>query len=162
MIMAIIIMVVIIVTLPEVPSLDVVVETDAIGAAILGDDLHDILLLLWRKQVFAMMVAIVRAAASAEIIPDTSSSLSHVSMRNVVIELCKAPCFPHEPLFTERLARSVLPGRRIDGLSVIAFFWHQQPGLIMHATRLIGAFIVETQGISHWNIIVSQFLFFHI
>ena len=52
--------------LPEVPGLDVVVETDAIGAAELGDDLHDLILLLWRKQVFTMMIAVIRATAATK------------------------------------------------------------------------------------------------
>ena len=41
--------------LSEVPGFDVVVETDAIGVAELGDDLHDFVLLLWREQVLTMI-----------------------------------------------------------------------------------------------------------
>ena len=52
--------------LSEVPGFDVVVETDAVGAAELGNDLHDFLLLLWREQVLAMMVTVVRAIATTE------------------------------------------------------------------------------------------------
>ena len=35
------------------------IEADAVGAAILGDDLHDFVLLLWREQVLAMMITVV-------------------------------------------------------------------------------------------------------
>ena len=74
--------------LSEVPGLDVVVETDAIGAAILGDDLHDFLLLLWREQVLAMMVTVVRAIATTEERANTMTSLSLVSLWDIVIEMC--------------------------------------------------------------------------
>ena len=66
MIMAIIIMVVIIFTLPEVPSLDVVVEMDAIGAAELGQDFQNLVLLFWCDHVFTMMYSVVRSIATTE------------------------------------------------------------------------------------------------
>ena len=50
----------------EVPACHVVVEMDALGAAELGDDLHDLILLLWRKQVFTMMIAVIRATAATK------------------------------------------------------------------------------------------------
>ena len=146
----------------KVPIHLVLVEGQAIGRAKFGKDSYDVRLLLWREFVFAMMIAIVRAATSAKVTPDTSSGLGHVSLWNVVIELCKAPCFPHQLLLTEKSATIILPSRRIDGWPMMATFWQQHPGLIMHATRFLCAFIVETQWIPHWNIIISQFLFFHI
>ena len=33
--------------LPEVPGLDVVIETEAVSGAELGQDIHDVLLLFW-------------------------------------------------------------------------------------------------------------------
>ena len=45
--------------LPEVPILDVVVETDAVGAAELGQDLHNLFLLFWVDLVFAVMGSVV-------------------------------------------------------------------------------------------------------
>ena len=95
--------------LPEVPGLDVMVETDAIGAAKLGDDLHDFLLLLWREQVLAMMVTVVRAIATTEERANTMTSLSLVSLWDIVIEMGKTPCFLHESLLSEKLALPVLP-----------------------------------------------------
>ena len=96
-------------TLPEVPGLDVVVETDAVGAAELGDDLHDCVLLLRREQVLAMMIAIVGTTAVAEERANTMTSLSLVSLWDIVIEMCKTPCFLHESLLSEKLALPVLP-----------------------------------------------------
>jgi len=66
MIMAIIIMVVIIFTLPEVPSLDVVVESDAIGATIIGQDLKNLVLFFWGDHVFTMMDSVVGAIATTK------------------------------------------------------------------------------------------------
>ena len=74
--------------LSEIPGFDVVVETDAVGAAELGDDLHDFLLLLWREQVLAMMVTVVRAIATTEERANTMTSLSLVSLWDIVIEMC--------------------------------------------------------------------------
>jgi hypothetical protein len=51
----------------EIPACFVVVELDAIGAAEVGQDLHDVSLLLGRELVFAVMITIVRAHACAEV-----------------------------------------------------------------------------------------------
>ena len=51
----------------EVPVCFVVVEMDAVGAAEVGEDLHDVVLLLGRELVFAVMVTIVRTHACAKI-----------------------------------------------------------------------------------------------
>ena len=50
----------------EVPACDVVVEPDAVCAAELGDDVHNLSLLLWREHVFTMMNPIIRAVTSTE------------------------------------------------------------------------------------------------
>ena len=42
------------------------VEVDAFGAAEVGQDLHDVILLLGREFVFAVMVTIVRTHAGAK------------------------------------------------------------------------------------------------
>ena len=52
--------------LPEVPSLDVMVETDAVGAAKLGQDFHDFVLLFRCNHIITMMDSVVGAIASAE------------------------------------------------------------------------------------------------
>ena len=49
----------------EIPVRFVVVELDAIGTAEMGQDLHDVFLLLGREFVFAMMVTIVGTHACA-------------------------------------------------------------------------------------------------
>ena len=51
----------------EVPVCFVVVEMDAIGTAEVGEDLHDVILLLGREFVFAVMVTIVRTHAGAKV-----------------------------------------------------------------------------------------------
>ena len=148
--------------LPEVPGLDVVVETDAIGAAILGDDLHDFLLLLWREQVLAMMITVVGTKASTEEKTHITACLGPLIVWHIVIEVGEAPCFLHETLLAEILALTVLPGCWIDGRSVVTIFGQQQPGLIMHARSFLCALIVEAQGISQGDVFVCQFLLVHI
>ena len=51
----------------EIPVRFVVVEFDAIGTAEVGEDLHDVILLLGRELVFAVMVTIVRTHAGAKV-----------------------------------------------------------------------------------------------
>ena len=51
----------------EVPARFVVVEFDALGTAEVGEDLHDVVLLLGRELVFAVMDTIVRTHACAKI-----------------------------------------------------------------------------------------------
>ena len=51
----------------EVPARFVMVEFDALGTAEVGKDLHDVVLLLGRELVFAVMVTIVRAHAGAKV-----------------------------------------------------------------------------------------------
>ena len=109
-----------------------------------------------------MMVTVIRSTTAAEIAPDAISGLGLVPLGNMVIEMRKAPSFLHHPFLSEILAPVVLPNRRINGWSMMTTFGQQQPGLIMHATRLLCAFIVEAQGISHRNFLVCQFLLFHI
>ena len=53
--------------LSEIPVCFVVVEMDAIGTAEVGHDFHDVILLLGRKFVFAVMVTIVRTHAGAKV-----------------------------------------------------------------------------------------------
>ena len=43
------------------------VELDAIGTAEVGHDLHDVVLLLGREPIFAVMVTIVRTHAGAKV-----------------------------------------------------------------------------------------------
>lgn len=52
--------------LPEVPCLDVVVETDAVGAGKLGQDFHNLFLLFRIDHVFTVMDSVVRAVASTK------------------------------------------------------------------------------------------------
>ena len=51
----------------EVPIRDVVVEPDALSTAELGDDLHNLFLLLWRDRVFTVMDSVVRATATTKV-----------------------------------------------------------------------------------------------
>ena len=52
--------------LSEVPVLDVVIESDAVGAAKHGKDFQDLTLLFWRDHVLTVMDAIIRAVASTK------------------------------------------------------------------------------------------------
>ena len=52
--------------LPEVPGLDVVIETDAVGAAKLGQDFHDFVLLFRCNHVITMMDSVVGTIATTE------------------------------------------------------------------------------------------------
>ena len=60
--------------LPEVPIFDIVVETDAVSASELGQDLHDVVLLTGEKEHLAMMITVIGPTAGAEITPDTLAS----------------------------------------------------------------------------------------
>ena len=51
----------------EIPICFVVVELDAVGTAEFGQDLHDVVLLLGRELVFAVMVTVVRTHACAKV-----------------------------------------------------------------------------------------------
>ena len=51
----------------EIPVRFVVVELDAVGAAEMGQDLHDVILLFGREFVFTVMVTIVGTHASAKV-----------------------------------------------------------------------------------------------
>ena len=51
----------------EIPACFVVVEFDAICTAEVGEDLHDVILLLGCEHVFTMMETIIRAHAFAKV-----------------------------------------------------------------------------------------------
>ena len=52
--------------LPEVPILDIVIETDVISAAELGQDFQNLVLLFWRDHVFTMMDSVVWPIATTK------------------------------------------------------------------------------------------------
>ena len=93
--------------LPEVPIFDVVVETYAVSAAELGQDLHDVVLLTGGEEHLAMMITVIRPTAGAEITPDTLASFGLISGWHVIIEMCKAPCLLYEPFLSEILALAI-------------------------------------------------------
>ena len=51
----------------EIPIRDVVVELDTLSTAELGDDHHDLFLLLWRDRVFTVMNSVVRSTATTKV-----------------------------------------------------------------------------------------------
>ena len=51
----------------EIPIRDVVVEPDTLSTAELGDDLHNLFLLLWRDRVFTVMDSVVRSTATTKV-----------------------------------------------------------------------------------------------
>ena len=71
--------------LPKVPILDVVVETDAVGAAELGQDFHDFVLLLWREHVFAVMDSVVGAITATKERANATTGLGSFALGYVVI-----------------------------------------------------------------------------
>ena len=72
-------------SLPEVPILDVVVETDAIGAAELGQDFQNLVLLFWRDHVFTMMDSVVGTIATTKGGTYTVSGLSFIPLWNIIV-----------------------------------------------------------------------------
>ena len=138
----------------EVPGFDVVVETNAFGAAILGNDFHDVFLLLWRKQVFTMMITIVGAKTTTKEKTYTTASFGPLMVWHMIIDVGEAPCFLDETLLAEIPAIAVLPGCRVDCWPVLTTFWQQQSGLIMHTAIVLCALIVEAQGISRRDVFV--------
>ena len=91
----------------EVPIHHIVVETDALGAAILSDNLHDFFLLLWREHVFSVVYSVVGAIAATKERANMVASLCLIPLWHMVIKMCEAPCFLHETLLTETLALAV-------------------------------------------------------
>lgn len=83
------------------------VETDALGAAELADDLHNCVLLLWREHVLAVMNSVVGAIAATKERANMVASLCLIPLWHMVIKMCEAPCFLHETLLTETLALAV-------------------------------------------------------
>ena len=137
----------------KIPFRHVVVELYTFSTAEHGDNLHDLFLLLWREQILAVMIAVVRTIATTEVTPDTQSGLGSLPSGNVIIEFREALCLLHQLLLSETLARSIRPSRWIDGWSIRTMtLWQQQPGLIVHATIFICTFTVKTQRISLRNI----------
>jgi hypothetical protein len=69
-----------------------------------------------------MMKTIIRATTTTEIAPDFLTGLSPVSLRNMIVEMRKAPCFLHKPFLSITLALVTKPSRRIDGRSMMTTF----------------------------------------
>ena len=53
--------------LSEVPILNVVVEMDALSTTVLGQDVHDVLLLTGREQLLAMIVTVICPTATTKV-----------------------------------------------------------------------------------------------
>ena len=96
----------------EIPFRHVVVKLNTFSTAEHGDNLHDFFLLLWREQILAVMIAVVRTIATTEVRAYTMAGLGPLPSGNVIIEFCEAPRLLHQLLLSETLACSVLPGSR--------------------------------------------------
>lgn len=99
----------------EVPDRFVMVEGEAVGRAVLGQDVHDVLLLAGRELVFTAIVAVVRAAAAAEVVLYPLAGLSPMAMWHIIVDMREAPCLFRQPDFIVALALAALPGIWIDG-----------------------------------------------
>ena len=130
----------------------VVVEGQTFGAAELGEDLHDILLLTGREGMLAVMVTVIGAFAAAEISHDTTAGLGLQIAGDVVVEMAEAPGFLHWLVLTEVLALSALPCRRIDGWAVDFPVRLKQVGMIMQALIAQLTVFIETDSVFTWNI----------
>ena len=93
------------------------VELDTIDGSKLGDDIQNICLLRGRELVFAMMDTIIWAVTPSEIGVNTLTSLSPITPRYIIIELCEAPCLTYQFLLTETAPLAILPSRGIHSLS---------------------------------------------
>ena len=71
----------------EVPDRFVVVESEVVGRAVLGQDVHDVLLLAGRELVFTAIVAVVRAAAAAEVVLYPLAGLSPMAMWHIIVDM---------------------------------------------------------------------------
>ena len=136
----------------EVPDRFVMVEGEAVGRAVLGQDVHDVLLLTGRELVVAVTVAVIGSAASAEVVLYTLAGLSPMIVRHIIINMREAPCLFRQPDFIVALALAALPGIWIDGRTAKPVSRLQQVGLIMQACVAKLAFFVETQCVSVRNI----------
>ena len=128
----------------EVPDHFVMVEGEAVGRAVLGQDVHDVLLLAGRELVFTAIVAVVRAAAAAEVVLYPLAGLSPMIVRHIIINMREAPRLLRQPGFIVALTLTALPGIWIDGRTAKTVGRLQQLGLIMQACVAKLAFFVET------------------
>ena len=99
----------------EVPDSFVMVESQTISTAILSQDSHDVCLLFGREFVVAVMIAVIRPAATTEVTPDTMACLGPTIVWHVIIDMREAPCFLHLFDFIVAQALAALPCVRIDG-----------------------------------------------
>jgi len=127
------------------------VKGKAFGAAIVGEDVHHVLLLARREKVLAVMVAVVRAAAAAEVTHDVAAGLSPQILRHILVELLEAPGHLHGLGLSVAPALPVLPGIRIDGWSTKTLCRLELIGLIVKAALAQLARFVETKCISKRN-----------
>jgi len=134
----------------------VVVERQALGAAKLGQDGHDVGLLAGRQLVFAVMIAVVRTATVAEVVADLLACQGTQIAGHVLIQTVEAPGHSHLHLFTEAAARSAGPGRRQDCRAHEPVSRLLPIGLIVQAAVVLLTVAVETDGISKGDIF--QFL----
>ena len=136
----------------EVPDRFVMVEGEAVGRAVLGQDVHDVLLLTGRELVVAAIVAVIGSAAAAEVVLYPLAGLSPMIVRHIIINMREAPRLLRQPGFIVALALAALPGIWIDGRTAKPVGRLQQVGLIVQACVAKLTFFVETQCVSVRNI----------
>lgn len=95
-------------SLLEIIVIFVVVESQSVGTAVSGEYLHDIFLLTGRQFVVAVMVAIIRAVATAEVVLHFPACLCFLIIWHVVINIGEAPRFLYQFRLVVALTRSIL------------------------------------------------------
>lgn len=137
----------------------VVLEGEVVGGAELRQDLQDILLLTGRELVLAVMVAVVRAVAIAEVVLHALTCLCPLVVGHVLVDVLEAPGLLHQLVLAETLTLSALPGRWIDGRTAKPFLCLHLAGQIVQALLALLTVVVKTKFISPRNIFHFKLLF---
>ena len=121
------------------------VELEALGTAELGKDLHDVILLLGREHVFAMMYTIVGTHACAKVRTHALTSFRYFVTWHIVIQITKSPSLLDQFFLAVARTVTLLPGRRIYSLTnMLVLVAGLHLGQMVHAGVLALASIVET------------------
>ena len=138
----------------------VMVEGHVVGTAVVGHNLEDVLLLAGRELVLAVVVAIVRAFATAEVLHHALACLGALVTGDVAIERTEAPGHLDGLVLGEAPTCAVGPGLGIDGRTAEALAAGELIGLVVQALMTLGAAVVETALVGMGNFL-CRYQFFH-
>ena len=137
----------------------VVIEGEAVGGAELRQNLHDVLLLTGRELVLAVMIAVVRAVAIAEVVLHAPACLRPLVVGHVLVDAGEAPGLLHQLVLAETLTLPALPSRRIDGRTAKPLLRLHLAGQIVQALFALLTVVVKTKFISPRNIFQFKYVF---